>query len=58
MPLLFWIWQRQAARGSEPGDLAKIGTGAWIAAASNLILVVAILTAGGAPIHPIWPFLL
>ena len=57
VPLLFWIWKRQAARGSEPGDLAKIGTGAWLTAASNLILVGAILASGGAAIHPVWPFL-
>ena len=57
MPLLFWIWQRQAARGGEPGDLAKIGTGAWITAASNLLLAVAILAAAGRPVHPVWPLL-
>jgi POT family proton-dependent oligopeptide transporter len=57
VPLLFWIWKRQSARGNEPGDLAKIGTGAWIAAASNLVLVIAILSSGKAPIHPAWPFL-
>src|SRR5450755_4831571 len=39
VPLVFWIWRHQALRRGEPGDLAKIGTGAWIAAASNLILV-------------------
>ena len=57
VPLLFWIWQRQAARGGEPGDLAKIGTGAWITAASNLVLVASILVAGGKPVHPVWPLL-
>jgi len=57
VPLLFWIWRRQALRGREPNELAKIGLGAWIAAASNLILVGAILDAGGAPVDPIWPFL-
>ena len=57
VPLLFWIWRRQALRGREPNELAKIGTGAWIAAASNLILVAAIFVSGGAPVHPIWPFL-
>jgi proton-dependent oligopeptide transporter, POT family len=57
VPLLFWIWKRQAARGVEPGDLAKIGTGAWLSAASNLVLVGAILASGGAPVHPVWPFL-
>ncbi len=57
VPLLFWIWRQQASRRREPGELAKIGTGAWLAAASNLVLVVAILSAGSAPVHPFWPFL-
>jgi POT family proton-dependent oligopeptide transporter len=55
--LLFWIWSRQALRGREPDALAKIGIGAWLTAASNLVLVTAILGAGGAPVHPIWPLL-
>jgi len=57
VPVLFWLWGRQARRGREPDELAKIGIGAWIAAASNLILVVAILASNGAPVHPIYPFL-
>ena len=57
VPLLFWIWRYQALRGSEPNELAKIGTGAWVAVASNLILVAAILLSRGALVHPIWPFL-
>jgi POT family proton-dependent oligopeptide transporter len=57
VPLVFGIWRHQALRRREPGDLAKIGTGAWIAAASNLILVAAIFASGDAPVHPIWPFL-
>jgi POT family proton-dependent oligopeptide transporter len=57
VPLLFWIWARQASRQREPGDLGKIGRGAWLAAASNLILVAAIVAADGAAVHPIWPFL-
>jgi POT family proton-dependent oligopeptide transporter len=57
VPLVFWIWRRQALRRREPHDLAKIGMGAWIAAASNLILVAAIFVSGDAPVHPIWPFL-
>jgi POT family proton-dependent oligopeptide transporter len=57
VPLLFWLWRHQASRGREPNELAKIGIGAWIAAASNLILVAAILASGGAPVHPICPFL-
>jgi len=57
VPLVFWIWRRQASRHREPHDLAKIGTGAWIAAASNLILVAAIFVSGDKSVHPIWPFL-
>ena len=57
VPLLFWLWGLQAKRGREPGELGKIGIGAWIAAASNLILVAAIVAYDGAPIHPIFPFL-
>jgi POT family proton-dependent oligopeptide transporter len=57
VPLLFWIWRYQALRHREPNELAKIGIGAWIAAASNLILVVVIFVSGGARVHPIWPFL-
>lgn len=57
VPLLFWIWRRQAERKREPGDLAKIGIGAWLAAFSNLILVAAIVVANGAPVHPVWPML-
>jgi proton-dependent oligopeptide transporter, POT family len=57
VPALLWLWHFQAARRSEPGDLGKIGIGAWIAAASNLVLVAAIIGSGGAPVHPVWPFL-
>jgi POT family proton-dependent oligopeptide transporter len=57
VPLLFWIWRKQESRGREPNELTKIGTGAWIAAASNLILVAAIFLSGDTPVHPIWPFL-
>jgi POT family proton-dependent oligopeptide transporter len=54
---VLWIWRRQELRRREPDDLAKIGTGAWIAAASNLILVAAILVAGNSLVHPLLPFL-
>jgi POT family proton-dependent oligopeptide transporter len=57
VPLVFWIWRYQASRRREPDELAKIGIGAWMAAASNLILVAAIIASGNAPIHPMWPFL-
>ncbi len=57
VPLLFWIWSMQGARRGEPGSLAKIGTGAWLCMASNLVLVLAIVISRGRPVHPIWPFL-
>ncbi len=57
VPFLFGLWQLQASRRGEPGDIAKIGTGAWLAAASNLVLVVAIYRSGGELIHPVWPLL-
>jgi POT family proton-dependent oligopeptide transporter len=55
VPVVFWIWRRQSSRGREPHDVTKIGTGAAFAAASNLVLVAAILVSGQAPVHPIWP---
>lgn len=57
VPALFALWGWQARRRGEPGDLAKIGIGASLAACANLILVAAILFSGGDDIHPLWPFL-
>jgi len=57
VPVLLWVWRQQAARRGEPGELAKIGIGAGIAAASHLMLAAAIVSAHGAPILPIWPAL-
>lgn len=57
VPLLFALWQMQASHRGEPGDLGKIGIGAWLAATSNLVLVVAIASSRGALINPLWPAL-
>src|SRR5438552_13596566 len=57
LPRLLWVLRPQALRGREPNELAKIGTGAFLAAASNLIPVAAIFLSGAAPVHPLWPFL-
>ena len=51
VPVLFWLWRLQATRRGESGELTKIGIGAWIAAASHLILVAAIVSANGRT-HP------
>jgi proton-dependent oligopeptide transporter, POT family len=39
VPVVFALWRRQAARGKEPGEIGKIGIGAWIACLANLTLV-------------------
>jgi POT family proton-dependent oligopeptide transporter len=57
VPVLFGLWHFQSKRRGEPGELAKIGTGAWIATASHLVLVAAIVTSKGAPVSAIWPVL-
>ena len=59
VPVVFALWRRQAeARaGVEPGDLEKIGMGAWLVASANVILVAAILAFGNDGLSPIWPFL-
>jgi POT family proton-dependent oligopeptide transporter len=49
VPVLFALWRRQAARGGEPGELAKIATGAAISCAANLLLVTACLAGNRTP---------
>jgi proton-dependent oligopeptide transporter, POT family len=46
VPALFALWRYQASRGGEPGEIAKIATGACIASAANLLLVLASLIGG------------
>ena len=38
VPVLFALWRWQSARGGEPGEIAKIATGAYLAAGANLSL--------------------
>jgi POT family proton-dependent oligopeptide transporter len=57
VPVLLYGWRRQAARGREPSEIKKIGIGAWLMAASNLILAAATFGSAGSPINPIWPLL-
>ena len=40
---LFALWRWQAGHGGEPNEIVKIATGAFIAAAANLLLVAGIL---------------
>ena len=46
VPPLFALWRYQAARGGEPNEIAKIATGAFIAAVANLVLVVGCMIGG------------
>jgi proton-dependent oligopeptide transporter, POT family len=57
VPLLFALWRWQARHGGEPSDIAKIGTGAFVCAGANLILVAAIVLSDGRQVLAIWPFL-
>ena len=57
VPVVFAIWAWQARHGGEPDALGKIGQGAWLVAAANLILVAAILVFGNDGLSPLWPFL-
>jgi proton-dependent oligopeptide transporter, POT family len=48
-PLLaLWRWQNR--HGGEPDEIGKIAIGAWMAAAANLLLVVACLAAPRVPV--------
>jgi proton-dependent oligopeptide transporter, POT family len=57
VPVLFALWQWQDAHSGEPSELGKIGQGAWLCAAANLVLVAAIAAAGSGKVLWIWPFL-
>lgn len=57
VPALFALWTWQSKRGGEPNDLGKIGTGAAIVTAGNLILMLAFMASGGERMNPFWPLL-
>lgn len=40
VPFLLILWRRQARGRGEPGEVAKIATGAWLACAANLVLAI------------------
>jgi POT family proton-dependent oligopeptide transporter len=46
VPFLFALWRWQARHGGEPGEIAKIGIGAAMAAVANLVLAGAALLPG------------
>jgi POT family proton-dependent oligopeptide transporter len=53
VPLLFAFWRTQAAHGAEPGEIAKIATGAMLAGIANLCLAVASLMSR--PVSALFP---
>lgn len=55
VPFLFALWRWQARHGGEPGEIAKIGIGAALAAVANLVLAAAALLHG--PVSPLFPIL-
>ena len=46
IPLVVWIWARQAKRGREPDSFGKLATGALIFAAGVMVLAAAPLVTG------------
>ena len=43
VPALLYLWRRKGPRQDESDEISKIGTGAWIACAANLVLASACL---------------
>jgi POT family proton-dependent oligopeptide transporter len=54
-PLAFAFWRWRDRRWPGQGEIGRIGDGAWITAAANLILVAACL--GGPPVGVLFPLL-
>lgn len=57
LPLLLAIWRFQAKRGGEPGDLAKIATGAVVMACSTAMLALGSLSAPGGKVAILFPLI-
>ena len=57
VPVLFALWRWQDRHGGEPSELGKIGQGAWLCAAANLVLVASIIGAGSHRVLWVWPFI-
>jgi POT family proton-dependent oligopeptide transporter len=55
VPFLFALWRWQAQHGGEPGEIAKIGIGAALAAVANLVLAGAALLPNR--VSPLFPML-
>jgi POT family proton-dependent oligopeptide transporter len=54
-PGAMWLWRRQAARGTEPGDLAKLALGNLLFGASCVFLALGQWVAGERLVTLFWP---
>lgn len=54
-PVVIWLWKRQAQRGAEPRDLAKIAIGCAAFAAACALLSVSEWVSGDSKIPVLWP---
>jgi POT family proton-dependent oligopeptide transporter len=48
-PFILMLWARQAARGTEPSTVTKMGLGCFGVTLANLIMLGAVWQSGGAP---------
>jgi POT family proton-dependent oligopeptide transporter len=53
-PFLLALWTRQAARGTEPNSIMKMTFGCFYMAAANLVMIAAVLVAGGGKSSWLW----
>jgi len=54
VPVLFALWRWQETHGGEPNEIAKVATGAWMAAAANLLLALGcVLSSRVSAIYPV-----
>ena len=56
-PFVLMLWARQAARGTEPSTVTKMGLGCFGVALANLIMLGAVWQSGGGP-QASWTWLL
>ncbi|RKF19378.1 MFS transporter [Altericroceibacterium spongiae] len=54
-PAVMYLWRRQAARDSEPGDLGKLMTGCFLFGGACLALALGQFMAGSGQVPIIWP---
>ena len=53
-PFIVALWARQAARGTEPSTITKMAIGCFGVTAANLIMLIAVVHAGGGKASWLW----